>query len=1559
MEYSQFSDTLNGNEIAIVGMACRFPGASDLDSFWQNLCNGVESISFFSAAELERSPVDHSADPSHPAFVPAASVLADVELFDAQFFGYAPSDAALIDPQQRLFLEYATLALEHAGYDPQRYPGAIGVFAGARTNTYIYNLIFNRAAAGNLTPFEVAVSNDFSCLSTRVAYKLNLRGPAYSIHTACSTGLSVVHLACQSVLIGECHMAIAGGIAVSVPQRSGYLYREGGIVSPDGHCRPFDASATGTVLGSGVGVVVLKRLEDALADGDTIHAIIKGSAANNDGSSKASFTAPGVDGQSTVITDALSIAGVDPDTISYIEAHGTGTHLGDPIEIRALTRAFRSGSARTGYCAIGSVKSNFGHLESAAGMAGLIKTILALKHKQIPPSLHFNQANPDIHFAQTPFYVNTKLTDWQTDQLPRRAGVSAFGIGGTNIHIILEEAPPQPALPTQQPWHLLPMSAKTASALDQVTANLAEFIHSHPETNIADIAHTLQIGRSHFDQRRVALCRDASHAVAVLQGKDPEYLFSAVRQGGNRSIVFMFAGQGAQYVGMAADLYAHEPLFREQIDICAAKLHPHMGLDIRTVLYPELGNAADQQLALEQTALAQPALFVVEYAMAQLLMAWGLRPNALIGHSIGEYVTACLAGVFSLDDALRLVALRGRLMQALPPGGMMTVALPPDELQRLLPTELELAAINAPDLCVVAGPQSALDAFAQQLAQQRINYRPLVTSHAFHSRSMEPILADFAQAVASINLHPPELPYISNLSGTWIKVAEATDPQYWAQHLRRPVNFAQGLHELLQLPDAILLDLGPARSLSRLAQRHPARQDHHLVLATLRHPQDDRSDRALLLSTVGRLWLAGLALDWQRCYAAEPRRRVPLPGYPFERQRYWIDPQETAAPSPFLPAAAARPAIADCFYLPGWKRASSVAASAWATTSQTWLLFAPEQHSFATQLIEQLEQAAQTVVVVYADSQYRYIAENRYAINPRSREDYAALAYELSVLEKLPQHVVHLWSLAHQPAAELTVETFDRAQVYGFYSVLFFVQAFGEYRANAALKLSIISPQIHDVRGDETLHPELATLLGACRVIPQEYPQITCRNIDIVVPAAEHEQLLLSRHVLAEIASAASDSVVALRGRHRWVQDLLPTRLNEANASPLHHNGVYLISGGLAGIGFIFATHLARNLAAKLILLEAEPLPPRETWQTWLDSYAGHDDIGSRIKHMRELEASGADILLLSADLADQLAVQQIIAEAIARFGPIHGVIHAATVMDGGLIALRSWDAIEQVFTAKAKALINLYAVLRDQPLDFMVLCSSLNTIIGEFGQIDQCAANCFLDLFAQCMAANATTPITTINWDLWQENSGLMQALFQKMALPTTIATRLQQEFGDGLHSAEGIAAFTRIIAAPPQPQVLVSLQDLQQRAALLNMLLQDLQQVRQGATFAKQKHARPALQTAYVAPRNAEEQLVAEIWQNLLGIEPIGIYDDFFELGGHSLLVTMIVAQLREALGVDIPMDKLFEKPTIAGVIAAKAELQEQQDSAATEILNLLAQLSDEEAEEELRRRLDEMVP
>lgn len=882
--------------MAVVGMAGRFPGAEQLDQWWANLCEGRESITFFNDEDLPAPPPVLPPD-STLKFIKARGVLDRCEWFDAAFFGYAPRDAELMDPQHRVFLECAYEALEHAGCDPARYSGSIGVFAAASMNTYLmYNVLADRAAVHEMmTAYQVGgyptvIGNDKDYVATRVAYKLNLRGPSMSIQTACSSSLVAIAQACQSLAAGACDVALAGGVSITFPQQRGYLYVEGSIASSDGHCRPFDAEASGTVFGSGVGILTLKRLSDAKADGDTIYAVIKGWALNNDGAQKAGYMAPSVEGQAEVIRMAQERAGVDARSIGYVETHGTGTPLGDPIEMAGLTRAFRLSTAETGFCALGSLKANVGHMESAAGAAGLLKAVLALYHRQVPPLVHFTRANPLIDLPSTPFYVPRQLAAWPDTPEPRRAAVSSFGVGGTNAHIILEEAPPVPAVHrAEKTFHLLPWSARTDTARSTMAARLADFVEGRPAGTLSEVAYTLQMGRTALEKRAFVVVADAPDALKALRSPTAQQSGQPVA-GGKPSVVFMFPGQGSQHVDMGRGLYEHEPIFRQHLDACVEVLRPLLGLDLKDLLYPDPARATASQEQLTQTRYAQPALFAIEYAVARWWMALGVQPAAMIGHSAGEFVAACLAGVFSLEDALTLLVKRAELMQSMPSGQMLAVRLPESELLPYLKRELSLAAINAPALSVASGPAEAIANLAQELESKGIGARVLQTSHAFHSHMMEPALQPFQKVAERLRYHPPSLPFVSTVTGSWITADQAQDPRHWTRQIREPVRFSPGVRELQKLPGAVFLEVGPGQALTTVTLQHDEPAAPVVAIPAMRHIREQTADYAFLLKALGRLWCCGQHVDWPALYDGIPPLRIALPTYPFERKRYWIEP---------------------------------------------------------------------------------------------------------------------------------------------------------------------------------------------------------------------------------------------------------------------------------------------------------------------------------------------------------------------------------------------------------------------------------------------------------------------------------------------------------------------------------------------------------------------------------------------------------------------------------------------------------------------------------------------
>ena len=1524
---------VNEFDIAIVGMAGRFPGARNVGEFWRNLAAGVESIARLSDEEILESGVP-AALLQHPAYVKASPVLDDPALFDAAFFGYSPVEASAMDPQQRLLLELAYEALEDAGHDPERGTARVGVFTGSALNTYYTSAGLNARITEDYIP--TLIGNDKDFLSTRISYKLNLRGPSLTVQTACSTSMVAVHLARQSLLSGETDMALAGAISVRVPHRAGYICDGGGVVSPDGRVRAFDAGANGTVFGSGGGIIVLKRLADALADGDAIRAVIKGSAVNNDGSEKAGYTAPSVNSQADAVVEALANAGVEADTISYIEAHGSGTPVGDPIEVAALTKAFRAFTQRSAFCALGSVKSNIGHLDAAAGVAGIIKTVLALQHKQLPPSLHYEQPNPEIDFANTPFFVNAALREW-TSAGPRRAGIMATGMGGTNAHVVLEEAPVAVAESGATGPHLLVLSAKTESALDDATQRLREFVGANDAVTMSDTAHTLRVGRKAFPNRRFVVCSDRADAGAALDVA-AKRIVSGVASDARRPIVLLLPGVGDHYVGMGHGLYMRSHVFKEEVDRCAQILEPHLGTDIRQMLYPAgepwikgtkgkgidlrkmLGRGADAPVdehtaKLNATRVAQPALFAIEYATARLWQSLGVTPTAIAGHSMGEYVAACLAGVMSLDDALRLLAARARLVSELPQGSMLAVTLPERDVIAGLPPELSVSLINGPNLCVVAGPPDAVAAYERELTSRGVICRHVQNAHAFHSRMLEPITGALEREARKVKLNPPAIPYISNVTGTWITAKDATSPSYWAKHATHTARFGDALRAVWQLERPLLLEAGPGRTLGVLAMQHPDRtaSNDAVVVSSIKHDYDSKSDMDALYDAIGRAWTAGVSVTWDSLLSEGPRRRVPLPTYPFERRRHWLQ-----ARTAIVPAAGAavhkNPNASEWLYVPSWKRSLARSIVSYGNTdrsvnSKPLLVFADES-GFGAAVVERLVRVGCDVITVRQGKKFDDSNRGVIRIDPANAEHYAQLIRSLQAWQLLPNRVVHAWS-ADDLVLRDQRDEFERLQTTGFYSLLYLARAFAAVNVRHDMRLFAVSQGAHDVVGTETLNADASTMLGPCMVIRQEYPNIRVTNVDVADVENREAASATADLVAGEIASEHTDLFVAYRGGQRWVQTYERTAPHAPRdgRAPFRERGVYLITGGVGSIGSAIATYLAGRYKARLVLVGRAAVP-RDP------------------ELLRRIEQRGGEAMYISANVTDARAMRHAIDESRRRFGALHGVIHGAGIVgDEGYREIKDSDPAycDTHFEAKAHGLRVLRVALGDTRVDFCLLLSSLTSVLGGIGQAAYASANIFMDAFARQHNRTSRVPWLSVNWDVWRLDS----------------ATTPGAGFGAtlkelGMTTTESMATLETVLALGPVSQVVVSTGDL---AARIDQWL-NLESVRadapRGGGAAVVLSERPNLRAPYDAPRDETERRIAEIWQESLGIAAIGVNDNFAELGGHSLLAVRIVAALRNAFQIDVPVRALFDSPTIATLATAIKD----------QLIAEISAMSDEEA-------------
>ncbi len=1273
--------------IAIVGMAGRFPGAADPDAFWRMLRDGAEAVTFFDRDTLLAAGNDPRTI-ADPAYVAARAVLNGVDLFDAGFFGYSPHEAAEMDPQHRLLLELAWEAMENAGYGAGGDGRRVGVFAGIGLNAYAINNLLpaRRDGADGADLFQLFIGNDKDFAPTRIAYKLGLEGPAVSVNTACSTSLVATRMACQALRTGDCDMALAGGASIIVPQENGYLHQEGAIDSPDGHCRAFDAAAAGTVGGSGGGIVVLKRLDDALADGDTVLAVIRGGAMNNDGRHKAGFTAPSQRGQAEVVGEALAEAGVTPETIGYVEAHGTGTRVGDPIEVAALNEAFADGAEAPlppGSTLIGSVKSNIGHLDAGAGIAGLIKTVQAIRHGEVPPTLHFRASNPLIDFAAGPFRVVDRLLPWpDKGDCPRRAGVSSFGIGGTNVHLVLEQAPETPAGSPAEAAQLLVLSAATATALDAVTERLATHMEGADAPRLADAAFTLQAGRAPLAFRRAVAVRHDEAIGAAL--RDPSRRIDGRPGADGVRIAMLFPGQGTQHPGMGRRLHATEPVFRDIVERACAHLDGRLEHDLRPLL---LADPADEQAAgrLRRTALAQPALFVVEAALVALWRSWGIVPHAMAGHSIGEYVAAWAAGVVELEDALTLVALRGRLMQETPAGAMLAVEMGETDLGGRLGDGLSLAAVNGPRRCVVAGQEAAVAALEAELAGEAVATRRLHTSHAFHSHLMDPVLGPFREAIGHIALKAPKIPFVSNVTGTWITAEAATDPGYWATHLRRPVRFGAMIETLAADPRTALVEAGPGRTLLTLAGAHAGAwgRDRRAV-ACLPAVADaaDADDRETMLAALGRLWCWGGQPDWKACHGGAPRLRVPLPTYPFERTRHWVD--APAHPARREPRPAGRREPEDWLHVPVWTR-TAVARSR--RNGGPWLVI-PDGQGLAGRLAEALIARGQRVTV---DAKAGNNGEAPIVVDLRPL-DAAGAGFEK----------------ARRSAFEGPLET---------------VRGLAARRAGGYVA---VVANLHDVTGEEPLAPEGALVSGIVCALPQEADGVTARLIDLGEADADR---------LADELLDGEDAVVALRGRHRWRPGVATVAADLAGRG-FKRGGTYVILGGFGKLGRIVARHLAERFAARLAVV-GRPAPDAAAERNrFTAGLAGGNAVA--------LEADITDAAALAAVFAaaeDRLGRIDGVVFCAGRTGSQA----FAPLTDDAAAGL----AAEQ-FAVKAGGLIALERALADRPVDFCVLFSSVAGRVGGFGLAGYASANAFLDAFVRAHNRRAAKPWISVLWDAW-----------------------------------------------------------------------------------------------------------------------------------------------------------------------------------------------------------------
>ncbi len=1428
------NDILMSSDIAVIGMDCRFPGANNVQEYWENLVNGKENILFLTKEEIEKNHLDGNCDPEHPDYVRAAAYIEGEDLFDEQFFGYSPREAKLMDPQQRIFLECSWNALESAGYDPYKYELPIGVFAGSRTNTYIYNLLSNREAVGQATQFDIATQNDFSCLSTRVAYKLNLTGPAYSIHTACSTGLSVLHLACQSLLTGECNMAVAGGVAINNPQKTGYLYQTESILSPDGHCIAFDEKSQGTVFGSGIGVVVLKMLENAICDGDIIHAVIKGSASNNDGKRKANYTAPSADGQAKVIKDAVMMSNVDPSTITMLEAHGTGTNLGDPIEVRALTRVYRQFTDRTGYCALGSVKTNLGHLDAAAGMAGLIKVILSLKNKMIPPTLHYTKQNPDIKFEETPFYVNTKLQEWKSGGSLRRAGVSAFGIGGTNVHVILEEAPAISRTSTEEIPRLLLFSAKTKKALKSSMENIKNYLRENQDSDLGDVAFTLANRCTDFTSRFAVSCASVDEAILNIEKGRQSIEYDEKGADDIKQLFLLYLP--ATYANREAflKLYDEKKLFRDKVDDCCNSLASY----IENVM--EILTDKEEERGFRQDIFIN---FIVEYSFSWYAGEIGLEPSALCGSGIGMMAALCAARVFSVHEGGAILNVYHEVSNQMP--------ITDDRAKGVFQTALQDYLVNVE----VKTPSLPVLIWDKEIKPEKLD--------CFHAASLT-------------NMFFP-----SQIS-------------------------MDALYRYLETGEGIFL------TINEMNGQDMSSDIIHLI------PPNDRLQfcHNSIMKTAACLWKKGIDINWAKSFAGEKRRRVTLPNYPMDKKRHWIDAKLSSGNTDQQSFAARRMSLDQWFYTPDFKGSVFLSAREGTDESKkTWLILTTSDNHLSTIFMDKLRMAEHMVIRVTLAEDYDYVDEYEYRLNAEQEEEYDILFDDLKIAGHIPDRIVSFWSMLPSKAGNT------------FYHLISIARALEENHINKKIELISFTVNLYQIIGQFEGQSGQAMAIGAGLAVSQEYPEYTYRNIDVDLKEYQAETKLVDK-IITDICSEDRETIVAYRFGKRWVPSYARLQVDHPHLMKdnLRHKGVYLITGILESGGKEIADYLINQYDANIILLYPK---------------------GAEAEKRIGIDYDPNKIIIKSIDFACLDNLESAIKEAEGIFGTIHGVIHAAELSASSFIREKENKIYKESFAVKVNGTVNLFSIFNRKSLDFFLVFSSINSFFGELGQAHICAGNCFLNAFSQEVERSKKIPFTVINWDTRLEDINKIANSFARIEFSETVKNIFDQERNYGITAGEVLEAFLCVVNYGELSQIIISPTDIGHRLERLNYFMKELKEMERNITSPKaMRSPRPYINVDYVAPRNKEEEEIAEIMADILGIDQIGVQDNFFELGGHSLLATYLVGRLKEKCGIKVTIDMLYKEPTIEGIMKTKEESVFSEDSR-EDILDFLKELSDEEAE------------
>jgi phthiocerol/phenolphthiocerol synthesis type-I polyketide synthase E len=1437
-------------DIAIVGFAGRFHDSKDTREFWDNLVAGNELLYRFNEEELVARGVD-KATLNHPDYVPVESFVDNVESFDYSFFGYTRDEANAMDPQIRMMHELVWTALEDAGYNPDTYTGKVGAFLSAseHMNWLAHTATINSDA---VNPFFLSQLRNKDFISSLISYSLNLKGPSYNTATACSSSLVSTHIACRSLLLRECSVALAGGVSLTTQSSTGYLYQEGMIVAKDGHCRTFDEQSSGCVKGNGGAVVVLKRMEDAIKDNDHIYAVIRGTATNNDGKDKAGYTAPSVEGQATCIKLAQKFGDVPYDSISYVEAHGTATRLGDPIEISALNKAFNNDTNHT--CTIGSLKSNLGHLDVAAGVAGLMKASLALKHKKIPASLHFDTPNLLIDFDAGPFKVHTELTDWnRKNNEPLRAGISSFGIGGTNAHAVIEEFIPETTSNSKRKFQFFPMSAKTASALENYQTEFKNFLQKTGD-NVADVAYTLAVGRKDFDNRTFAIAN-------TVEGTLCEEVSEIKAAKNEASVVFMFPGQGNQYFGMLKDLYEEETLVKEIFDNGFEILRQLTNEDYKEII--GFGTKTDSN-HINNTKYTQPILFLAEYALAKYLMELGIQPTQMIGHSLGEYVAACVAGVFTFEEGLQILVKRAELMSNLEEGTMLALGVSASEIESLLTNGIDVAAINTENTSVVSGDNDHIRIFKEILEDREIPFSELKTSHAFHSYMMDEMLEDFAAELLKINLQVPTIPFISNLTGEEITAAEATSVNYWTRHLRGTVQFAKGLANIAAPENTIFIEVGPGKSMRSFCKQNERTRTAETV-GLVRHVKELQSDTLVLTKAIGALWATGVQIDWNRYYAEETRCKVSVPTYQFDYYEldFTVDPfaeifMKKVSEKTIQP-------YKNWFYHRSWKKSVFVTEDEF--NGKDGVLLFTEKNALSNVLKNNFITEKQHVYEVFKGKRFENFDELQFGILPHEEVEYTQLFNTLEAQNITCGHIVYNWSFEGSSQAEITN---------AFLPLLNICKALMNYKTDVRKKLTIITNFGNNVVGTETQNILATTVATIGNILAQENANIVTRTIDIDVDKTDPIHL---KAICDELNYNKNHSNVAYRNEQRWVDFYENLQIVEKPNTTIEAEKVYLITGGLGFLGRTLAAHLTQKFKAKVVLTGRQTLPGEEEWI----KFEGEDTtISKKIQTLQELKKDNASVYYYALDLTDEVAFAETVAEIETVVGTISGVIHTAGNIDNQtykFVENIDEESIAAQFDPKIKATQTIAKVFENKTLDFVWVSSSLASILGGLSYGAYAAANRFVDAFVQQQT----------NW----------------------IAVNLDGLGKGAMESFQIVDVFEQTLHYKSLKQCVVSMKDPN---AVIATQLQS-----KAIEETIEKTTKKVLKRAnYQAPETETETSLAEIWENFFGYDHISITENFFELGGDSLKAMTLIKRIYKHYNVEISLLDFFSKPSIQELAA-----------------------------------------